>query len=57
MGIKYSQSESKELMKKLLANVAVADNITSRLSKGAVIFNKWYVTETVVYQVRLYCGS
>ena len=35
MGIKYSQSESKELMKKLLANVAVADNITSRLSKGS----------------------
>lgn len=36
MGIKYSQSESQELMKKLLANVAVADNITNRLSKGMV---------------------
>ena len=35
MGIKYSQSESQELMKKLLANVAVADNITNRLSKGS----------------------
>ena len=35
MGIKYSQSESQELMEKLLANVAVADNITNRLSKGS----------------------
>lgn len=37
MGIKYSQSESKELMKKLLANVAVADNCEPKLREEAKI--------------------
>lgn len=35
MGVKYSQSESQELMRKLLANVSVADEITNQLSKGS----------------------
>lgn len=38
MGIKYSQSESQELMKKLLANVAVADNITNRYISSAQMY-------------------